>query len=246
MNTPADLARSFDIPRPNADAAVRLFCFPHAGGGASLFRPWAAALASHAELVLVQLPGREQRHAEPLQHTLHGLIDEILVAILPLLDKPCILFGHSMGSLLVLELARRLQALGQGAQLKKVFFSACHPPHLPRRRLSQLPDAEFLAALAAMGGTPDHVLQDGELMALFLPLLRADFAVCESARDDAAPPLSCPMVVYGGIDDAISLDDLASWRRYGQAQFQMKLFPGAHFYIKTHRSLVLKNLLIDL
>lgn len=246
MPSAADPARCFDIPRPNPDAAVRLFCFPHAGGGASLFRPWAAALASHAELVLVQLPGREQRRDEALRYSVHELIDEILPAILPLLDKPCILLGHSMGSLLVLELARRLQATGQGARLKKVFFSACHPPHLPRRRISQLADAEFLAALGAMGGTPDNVLHDAELMALFLPVLRADFAVCESSRDEPAAPLCCPIMVYGGMDDAISLEHLASWRRYGAGDFQMKLFPGAHFYIKTHRSLVLKNLLIDL
>lgn len=242
-NTPSPY---LDIPRPRAEAAIRLFCFHHAGGGSSLFRPWAAGLASYAEVVLVELPGRENRRDEPLKHSLDEVIDELLPAIVGLLDKPCVLFGHSMGALLVLELARRLQAAGQGASLKKLFFSACHPPHLPRRTISQLPDAEFLRTLESMGGTPANVLAHADLMAMFLPILRADFSICESSSDYPAPLLSCPIVVYGGIDDAISLDDLASWRRYGGASFQMKLFPGSHFYLKTHRSLVLRNLQIDL
>lgn len=243
MNTTPDC---FDIPHPNAGAAIRLLCFHHAGGGASLFRSWTAALQSHAELVLVQLPGREQRRGQALQHHLADVVASVLPAVLGLRDKPMTLFGHSMGALVALQLARELAAAGEGKLLRKLILSACHPPHWPRERISRLPEAQFLDRLRAMGGTPPEILQDADMMALFLPILRADFAVCESSIELEGPPLSCPLLVYGGIDDAIALDDLASWRRYSDGSFQMKLFPGGHFYLRSERALLLKNLLVDL
>ena len=47
-----------------------------------------------------------------------------------------------------------------------------------RQRFARLStDAELRAELTRLQGTPDCVLADAELMALMLPILRADFMV---------------------------------------------------------------------
>ena len=49
---------------PKPDAAIKLLCFPYAGGSASLFRSWAAALPGDVEISGVELPGRGGRMGE--------------------------------------------------------------------------------------------------------------------------------------------------------------------------------------
>ena len=96
------------IHRP--DAAMRLICLPHAGGGASSFHPLAALLPRDIEMLTVQLPGRESRLSEPPFRRMAPLVDALTDAIAPLLDdKPYALFGHSMGALIAYELGRAFE-----------------------------------------------------------------------------------------------------------------------------------------
>ena len=44
---------------------MRLFCFPYAGGGATLYRDWAAHLPAGVQVIPVELPGRGARLREP-------------------------------------------------------------------------------------------------------------------------------------------------------------------------------------
>ena len=80
--------------RPNEQAGLRLFCLPHAGGGASAFRSWVAGLAPEIEVLPVQLPGRETRFLERPYESIETLLDGLREAIRPLLNKPFAFFGH--------------------------------------------------------------------------------------------------------------------------------------------------------
>src|SRR5438552_7109196 len=112
-------------PRPHA--AVRLFCFPYAGGGASAFRCWPDALPASIEVCPVQLPGRETRFREPPYTRLAPLAEALGHALRPFLDRPFAFFGHSMGALVAFELTRWLRRAG-GPQPAHLFVSACAAP----------------------------------------------------------------------------------------------------------------------
>src|SRR5262245_63225231 len=94
-------------PRPAA--SVRLFCFPYAGGGASVFRGWADCLPGAVEVCPVQMPGRETRFREPAFTRLPPLVEALAASLRPHLDRPFAFFGHSLGALVAFELARRLR-----------------------------------------------------------------------------------------------------------------------------------------
>jgi surfactin synthase thioesterase subunit len=153
--------------------------------------------------------------------------------LLPYLDRPYALFGHSMGGLLGFELIRHLRRLGALAPLC-FFVSACRAPHLPRRArpIHELPDAALLDSLRRLRGTPTRVLQDEELRRLVLPALRADFALIETYTFTPGGRLECPLVVFGGLqDETVPLPELAGWSDLAGRECTLRMLPGHHFFL---------------
>ncbi len=237
VNCPA----GFVCPRPNAGAAWRLFCFPYAGGGLPAFRGWAEGLPT-MEVWSAQLPGRGARIHEPPFTRMRPLVEWLAGEIVPLLDRPAAFFGHSLGALAAFELARELRRAGQPMPAH-LFLSACGAPHRPAARppIHALPEAEFLAEVRRLNGTPASLLENDELMRLLLPALRADFAARETYQHRPEPPLDCPCSVFGGSQDArVSRETLDAWREHTTAAFSLQMFPGDHFFAFTDARLVLE------
>lgn len=228
-------------PASNPQARLRLFCFPYAGGSASVFHSWATALRSDIELNAVQLPGRENRLVDPPFIRLAPLV-EALAQILPsYLDRPYVFFGHSMGALIGFELARRFRKQGSPGPACLI-VSGHRAPHLPDRRppIHHLPDVRFIEELRRLNGTPEEVLQHEELRDLLLPVLRADFAVCETYLFAPEQPLDCPIFVIGGEQDPeVSQDELAAWQLHTWSAFSLHMIPGDHFFLHSARPLLL-------
>ena len=84
MNSSAD----FLVVQPRRYAAVRLFCFPHAGGGPSAFFSWLPLLGPEIECVSVQYPGRGQRVKEQPVTRIAELVRVISTGISSFADKP--------------------------------------------------------------------------------------------------------------------------------------------------------------
>jgi medium-chain acyl-[acyl-carrier-protein] hydrolase len=71
-----------------------------------------------------------------------------------------------------------------------------------------------------------------ELMELLLPLLRADFELCQTYRYQHEPPLDCPFFVFSGFDDAdITQENLLVWRTQTTYPMRLQMFSGDHFFI---------------
>ena len=179
-------------PKRNSQARLRLFCFPYAGGNSFIFCSWLNNLPADVELSAIELPGHGTRMAEPLLTRMTELVAAIASDLLPHLDKPFVFFGHSMGAWVSFEVARWLQS-NHDLYPMHLFVSGARAPQLPKLRspLHQLPEAEFVAALRRLQGTPEAVLEHAELMALMLPILRADFAVLETYTYSPQTPLPC-------------------------------------------------------
>ena len=116
---------------PKPDAEMRLFCFPYAGGGASTFFPWPKYLPPKIEVWPLQLPGRETRIKEASLTNLEAIIEALIPAMTAHLNKPYALFGHSMGALIVFELARELRRRNLQQPLK-IFVAGKRGPTFGR------------------------------------------------------------------------------------------------------------------
>ena len=227
---------------------LSMFCFPFAGGGASIFREWKADLPAAVEIHPIQLPGRENRWGEEPFTNLSVLVEVLIDALDPLFNLPFVFFGHSMGALISFEFAKQLQRKTEKKPLH-LFISGARAPQIPDPDppIHQLPDEAFIHELQRLNGIPEMVLRDAELMGLVLPTLRADVTLCETHEYTADEPLSCPITAYGGQHDKkINRDHLAGWSSHTSDAFTFRAFPGDHFYLTSCRKLLLRALSAEL
>lgn len=220
-------------------ARLRLFCFPYAGGGASIFRTWSAGLPAAVEVQAVQLPGREARWRDPAFRQLAPLADVLAAEIRPQLDRPAVFFGHSMGAALAFEVTRRLVRAG-GPVPVHLLVSGRNAPRVPDDEppIYGLPRAEFLAELRQYAGTPEEVLANDELMDLVEPLLRADFELIETyAYEPDGTSLALPVTAFTGLDDHdVPLAKVEPWAAETAGPFRCHVLPGGHFFLNDHRA----------
>lgn len=226
--------------RPQADARLRLFCLPFAGGSAGSFIPWQSKLAPKIQLCAIQLPGRGARFGEPPISDFDALIAHLGQVVADCSDLPYAFFGHSLGGLLAYELCHRCEQLGLDPP-RHLFVSASSAPRrrTAGQRFELMSDQQLRAKLHDYEGTPPEVLADDELMALLLPAIRADFALLRQYRYRVRPKFSVPLSVLAGRQDhhiSASLDD---WRLETSGPFRLHWFEGGHFFLFQEQATVL-------
>jgi len=215
-----------------SNGAVRLFCFPHAGGGASGFRRWTTELRPQIEVYPIVLPGREGRWLEPPITRMFELLEALTEALGRLLQPPYAFFGHSMGAFIAFELARQLRRENQPAPAMLI-VSAARAPQIPDPDppLHTQPTDLLLEELKRFDGITQELLNQPELISLMMPALRADLTLSETYQYLDEPPLESPISVYGAEHDGrVQLEHLKRWEMQTSRSFQLRIFPGNHFY----------------
>jgi medium-chain acyl-[acyl-carrier-protein] hydrolase len=160
--------------------------------------------------------------------------------MLPLLDKPYALFGHSFGALLGFEVAGELERC-DAPQPRRIFLSGSAVPqnHAARDPLHVLPDAELLAAIQALRATPDPALEDPGVRAVTLALVRADLKLAE-LHHSRTVPLAAPITaLFGSSDSSAPRDAVAAWRNHTRGAFELHGFSGDHFFVQAQIDQVL-------
>ncbi|MFE5706295.1 thioesterase II family protein [Rhodococcus koreensis] len=209
---------------------LRLFCFPHAGGGPTTYRHWHRALGPHVSVRPVHLPrcagGAGFTDVDSLVAALDSELGEQLTA-------PHVFFGHSMGALVAYRLACRRRASGHPLP-RALLLSGYAAPHLPAPLppVDGLDDAALIAVLRAAGGVPAGLPDLPDFLDRYLPALRDDLRLCTAFCDPGDPPLSCPAHVFGGdADPLVGERELHAWDRHTTRLSGVRMLAGNHFYL---------------
>lgn len=235
----------FPAPPPptTRTRARRVVLLPFAGGHSYSYRPLTAAAPPGLELACPELPGRGRRMSRPLLTDLEAMVQDLLPTLPPPGPQPWLLFGHSMGALLALLLARRLRALGRGLPAGLVVSGLEGPSVLERqRRRHLLPTPQFRREVRDMGGSPPEILDNPEFFSFFEPILRADFQAVETYRHRPEPPLDLDITVLRGDGDTVSLEQARAWQDESTRPIALHSLPGGHFFIFDHAPWLLRLL----
>src|SRR5215469_5840268 len=111
------------------EPALRMFCFPYAGGSADVYRSWQRWFPEQLDVCLVHLPGRGRNIKQPAFTRLIPLVKEIVDRVDYEDGIPYVLYGHSMGALISFELSRELFRRRSGP--KHLFVSGRVAPQWP-------------------------------------------------------------------------------------------------------------------
>ena len=239
-------------PRPNPDAAVRLFCFPYAGGGLGSFREWAQRLNGTVELVAVEAPGRGTRIGETAVDDLDAFVTGLLPEMIDWLDRPSAFFGHCLGGLSMFATLRALPR-EHLRFIKHAFACGVRPPQLLKRRGKfednliygmmmhrdfdiKIPlfaqSDEIFAGIIRQFDIPaaERMLEIPKLRKILLPTIRAEFRMAYNYNYQPGEPFSFPISSFVGDSDPwVSEEDSASWGELTRGGFTNHECKGSHF-----------------
>ena len=226
--------------RSQTDAAHRLICFHSMGVGASLFRNFLLNPPDDYDILAVQTPGRENRMNEPVAESVDHLVDQILPQLLPLFDRPVVIWGHSYGGIVAREVIRRLSERHDCEPVHFVVTGTIAPHLIDRWKnrevilKSMVADnsAEYLISLS-------RYVDDPELLKAILPGLRRDYQLLTRYRFESISPLNCPITAFAARqDDVVYTDEIREWSRHTDAKFDLIEVDGDHWFMNRNRDLI--------
>lgn len=236
--------RQYHEPRSDGPTLV---CFPHAGGSASAYFTLSAALSASANVLIVQYPGRQDRMDEPAIEDLREMADQAAKALAPWLYRPLALFGHSMGAALAYEVALRMER-GQGHGPVGLIVSGHAAPSIRHDRgIYMMDDKGITEHMVKLAGTPPALLAEKDLLAVLIPVMRADFKAVETYQDLSGSKVRCPISSYCGEQDTdVPRDGFLRWGEHTTAECTASFFDGGHFYLQSQQPDVVRAISRDL
>lgn len=223
---------------------MRLLCLPYAGGTAqvynNLFKTW---LDDSIEIVPIELPGRGNRFCEALKTDFNELLEDVVKKVLEVIQDETMyaLFGYSMGSKLLFEIYYSL--LKYNVKMPKImFFCAASPPaiHSVKKKMDRL---SIIQEMKELGGTRDEVLENNQLMDIFVPIMGADMQVlCSYHYVPKNVKINVPIVILYGTKDIEILPYIDKWKQYTNKNCEFISYNEGHFFINTYHKDVAKEI----
>lgn len=217
--------------------ATTLFCLPFAGGNKYSYRGYEEAAPAHVHVATFEYPGRGRRSAEPLLTSMGAIVDDLYAKISGLASgREYAIYGHSMGALAALLLARKLIHSGIRPPLHLFVTGTIGPSAYAREGKTRhlMGKKEFIEEIIELDGMPQEILEHEELLYYFEPILRADFTASETFVYDITSPIDIPTTVITGTEESTDLEAIRSWQVETTRPVEFLMMEGGHFFILKH------------
>lgn len=229
---------------------IKLFCIPHAGGSAAAYLKLKDYISEEIELYPVELAGRGRRYKEKFYESIDEAVKDIYINIKKNIDSRYAILGHSMGSLIAFELAHYIAALNEKLPIH-IFFSGRKAPNISydNNSIHKMSDIQLEQQIKKFSGTPKDVFENKQILKTFLPILRADFKICEEyIYKMKNSKLNVNISVLNGDMDDIKIPHIAAWKQHTSKKCNIYFFRGGHFYINENLKyigeIINKNLIL--
>lgn len=223
---------------------IKIIALPFAGGNKYSYRELANLLPSNYVWETLELPGRGARMMEGLLSDIRQLSESIIDDLIKATTSDTyILYGHSMGTLLGYELTKML--VNRGHKLPELlFFTGRGAPSVEReKKIAHLPNKEFWQEVKELGGLPNELMENNELLEFFGPIMRADFKAVEDYVFASDNPLPVPIFVRVGDQEGVSDENVQAWQEMSSQPLDSGILAGDHFFIFKQAQQLVKQLI---
>lgn len=216
---------------------MKLFCFSYAGGSAAVYLKWKKIMDSSIEIVPVELPGRGKRFSERLCYDMNEVVRDVYSKLEKnFINEDYMFYGHSMGSWIVYYLTNEI--IKQGGRVpRRLFLSGKEAPHIKKNLqvYHEMNDDEFINKIYELGGTPKEIIENKDLLDIYIPILKNDYKLIETCQyEKPIKKYDFDITIFNGRDDDINQNDVYGWKEYTSKQFKVYNFEGGHFFINYH------------
>ena len=214
--------------------SVNLFCLHFGGGNKYSYREYVEKAPAFLDIISLEAPGRGARMREPLVTDIHAMVNDLYNQVCDRVnDKPYALYGHSMGGLVAYLLAKKLVENNHPLPVHLFITGTVGPSASSRSQNKRhlLDKAAFIEEIKKLGGMPDEILQNEELLYYFEPILRSDFMVSENYVHQKHAPLAVPLTVITGTAEDMEPEEIQLWQNESIYPVDFKRLPGNHFFI---------------
>ncbi len=218
----------------NIKANINLFFFPFAGGTSQSYR----SLVKSGKIVgcnmyALELPGRGLRMNDNYSLSVEEIKNECILALQPFLNDPMIFVGHSMGSIIAYELLCAVKALNDASQAALIVSAANSPRHLTvKDHVFNMSLSEFRTYVKSMGGVPEAISENDQLLDFFLPRIYNDMKLLQTYKPNDKAILNTPITAIAPTDDNnVKPEYVLDWGNFTNNHFEINWCEGGHFYL---------------
>jgi surfactin synthase thioesterase subunit len=208
--------------------------FPRSGSGALSMADWAGDLPVNIECCAIQRPGREELFAEPPTTSLRSCVVAACDALMPRLDRPYVLFGHSLGGFLAFQVAVELRARGARPPVA-LFLSAISPvvESHARQASRAARHLQVRSVITAADLDDDELIED--LLRSGDAAFEADLSLYFDSNEEASDAvLDLPIVaIYARDDDIAPREAVLRWGARTSIPLETLEVDGGHLYVST-------------
>lgn len=212
---------------------MNLYTFSFAGGSSYSLDLYKKYFLEQHTLISQEYPGRGRKMGLSLIDEASQLVEHFYSDFKHRSDYFCF-YGHSMGTLVSYLLTRKLHKNGNALPLHLFVSGRGGPANALDETRYNLPKVEFWQRIKELGGSPEEVLADQDLMDFFEPILRADFKTIETYQYQEAEPLDIPITVFLGKDDKVTEEEALLWQKETTHPIDIHYFSGGHFFVFDH------------
>lgn len=218
---------------------INLICLPFAGGSKYSYR----ALFDNNDVIFnavtLEYPGHGSRVVDELVPDIKILVDDLYKQVETIVqDGEYAIYGHSLGGLLGYLLTVKILLNKHKGPKHLLVSGAAGPSALSRteRRIHLHPHKEFLDEVIALGGMPEEIAREADMLNFLEPILRNDFKVSATYVHQEHEPLDIPMTIVSGTEESITENDLLLWQKECTKTIEFIKMPGDHFFIFKHKA----------
>ncbi|MBJ6369820.1 thioesterase II family protein [Snuella sedimenti] len=214
---------------------MKIIAFTFAGGNKYSFNNF---FQKELNIIVLEYAGRGTRMTEPLLTRMDDVIADLYPKVKKeiLIGEPYIIYGHSMGSLVAYQVCKKIQREGLPLPIKLIINGAKGPQYSKEKIISNLPDNEFWKEITKLGGVPEEIVNETELVNFFIPILKADYKCVEDYHfDEESPTIKIPIDVFYGSEEDITKIEVTGWKEVSSKNVNITQLRGNHFFFFEHK-----------